>query len=99
MSTKQIIGGVAGGVIGGILGGLAGGPMGFNFGVKLGATIGAGTGMGLGMGIGAGLDGYEMPSQIATINPTQDLTIPTNQEGIPVPVIYGTVKIAGNFLW
>ncbi len=60
-------------------------------GYKVGGPIGGVVGGAL----GAWLFPYDMPQP----DPLTAYNINTAQSGIPIPVVYGTVKVAGNYFW
>lgn len=77
---------IAGGVAGGVIGGFLGNPL-------LGAQIGLTAG-----GIAGSL---AFPEQLPdVVGPRlNDLQVQSSAEGVPIPVIYGTVRLAGNVMW
>ena len=60
-------------------------------GYKVGGPIGGVVGGAL----GAWLFPYDMPQP----DPLTAYNINTAQSGIPIPIVYGTVKVAGNYFW
>jgi hypothetical protein len=82
-SIGQVITGVVGAVVGAIIGGPAGAIKGAMYGFTIGLTVG----------------GILFPAEMQTqkVKPGT-LNIQTSQYGIPVPVVYGSRKIAGNLI-
>lgn len=74
-----------GAVIGGTIGFLAGGPTGAYYGAQIGYSVGASTES----GPGTTVEGPRLG----------DLTVQTSQYGAPLPILYGTTRLAGNLIW
>lgn len=85
MSDGRQIGGIVGAVAGGVIGAFAGNPM-------MGAAIGSSVG-GL---IGGMIDPPDaaLPHQ----GPTE-MPVNTFHRNLPVPIVYGICKVAGNIVW
>lgn len=75
---------------GAVLGGAVGSALGY-------ASIGASIGWALGGLAGGMLFGPRLPD-IQGPRLT-DLSVQTSSYGIPIPIVYGTVKVAGNIIW
>lgn len=71
----------------------------------LGAGIGSATGIGISAGwvIGTTVGRILFPAQGATIEREGprlgDLTVSSSSWGAPIPIAYGTVRLAGNMIW
>lgn len=71
------------------VGQLLGGAVGFFLGGPQGAR--------LGFMIGGWLDPVDQPDIVGPR--LSDLTVQTSQDGAPLPVVYGTMRVAGNVFW
>ena len=74
--------------IGAVVGGYFGGPQGAMFGAQAGYFV------------GSILDPIEGPDPISLHGPTlADLSVSSATYGRPIPIIYGTMRVAGNMIW
>jgi len=76
-----------GALIGGAIAGGVTGGMGFSQGAMWGAYIG-------GM-----IGSFLFPPQMKEPDKLKDYGMNTAETGIPIPLVYGTTKIAGNYIW
>ncbi len=93
-----------GGAIGAVVGGIVGIVLApYTAGTSWYAYMAAmSVGMAVGMAAGTMIDPptFDNPtSTFAQPTATTEMQITQNSEGVPVPVVYGTVKIAGTVLW
>lgn len=74
-----------------------GGAIGAGIGFMIAGPVGAGWGFSIGFGLGSMLDGMESPE--AVNNPPQQLQAQTSQQGLPLQVVFGQRRVAGNLIW
>ena len=72
-----------------------------SIGAAVGGAMGGPIGASLGKSLGAEMDGNLFPKKILPkIGPKlSEVTIQTATYGKMIPIIYGTVKLAGNIIW
>lgn len=87
-STGQTIGAIGGAVVGGVLGYFGGDVMG---GTYLGASIG--------MAVGTAVDPPGAKMGGISQYQKQDVYYNTIAHNLPVPIVYGVNRVAGNLLW
>jgi hypothetical protein len=78
-------GNLIGGVVGASIGFLVGGPAGAAYGFSIGSAAG----------------GLLLPGQLPGVEGPRltDLRVQSSEYGRPIPIVYGTVGIAGNVIW
>ncbi len=83
------------GAVGSAIGGGIGGSV---LGVSA-ATLGGFVGSSIGSGIDAQLFGSSGPSRRAEGPRLSDLAVQSSAYGAPVPLVFGTMRVAGNLIW